>query len=57
MPDTIVQKRELKLVDVTGKTAAEIEDFYNVNAGPLGWRIIQIIQIGSNWYIAADREI
>lgn len=50
-------KRELKLVDVTGKTASEVEDFYNVNAGPVGWRVIQIIEIGSSRFIVADREV
>ena len=56
-PAGALVKREIKLVDVTGKTASEIEDFYNTNAGPFGWRIIQIYDKGSSTFIVAERIV
>jgi len=51
-------KRKVKLVDVTGKNAAQIETFYNSDTGPgsQGWRIIQFLEIGSNRFIVAEKE-
>jgi hypothetical protein len=50
-------RRKIALVDVTGKTATEIEDAYNDNFGLKGWRIIQVIDIGSSRFIIAEKEL
>lgn len=50
-------QRKIKLVDVTGKTASQIETFYNNGPGKEGWRIIQVLEIGSSRFIIAEREI
>ena len=49
-------KRRIKLVDVTGKTATEIEDTYNSNFGQVGWRVIQAIVLGAKTFIIAEKE-
>ena len=53
----ITNKRQIKIVDITGLTAAQIETAYNNNYGNIGWRIIQAIVIGAKTYIIAEREI
>jgi len=50
-------KRKIALVDVTSKTPTEIEDAYNNNFGLKGWRIIQVINIGSSRFIIAEKEL
>jgi hypothetical protein len=50
-------KRHIKTVDITGKTAAQIETEFNTNWGPKGWRIIQILVIGTKTYLLAEKEI
>lgn len=49
-------KRTIKIVDVTGKNATQIENAFNNNWGNIGWRIIQILEIGSGRYILAEKE-
>lgn len=56
-PSGSTAKRNIALVDVTGKTATEIEDLYNNNFGLKGWRIIQVLDIGSNRFIVAEKEV
>lgn len=56
-PSGSTAKRNIALVDVTGKTATEIEDAYNTNFGLKGWRIIQVIDIGSSRFIVAEKEL
>lgn len=50
-------KRKIDLVNVTGKTAAQIITFYNDGPGKEGWRIIQVLDIGSSRFIVAEKEI
>jgi len=50
-------KRKIQLVNVTGKTPQQIETFYNDGPGIEGWRIIQIIEVGSARYIVAEKEL
>ena len=56
-PEGSSVKREIEIFDVTGKTATQIKDSYNNNFGLKGWRIIQIIDIGANRFIVAEREV
>ena len=51
------RKREIKIVDLSGKTANQIETAFNDNYGPLGWRIIQVVVLGSAPYLIAEREL
>ena len=46
-------EKEIKLLDVTGKSATQIENAYN--SSNAGWDIKQIIQIGSKVFILAER--
>lgn len=50
-------KRKIALVDVTGSTPTQIENAYNTNYGQKGWRIIQVIQIGSSRFIVAEKIV
>ncbi len=49
-------KRKIKVVDVSGLSAAQIESAYNTNYGQKGWRIIQIVVLGGNPYVIAEKE-
>ena len=49
-------KRKIKIVNITGNTPAQIETAFNNNWGNLGWRIVQIVVIGANTYIVAEKE-
>ena len=48
--------RKIKLIDTTGYTPAQLEDAYNNNYGAKGWRIIQIVALGSKSYVLAEKE-
>jgi hypothetical protein len=50
-------KRQIKVVDITGNTATQIETAFNTNYGNLGWRIIQVVVIGAKTYLLAEKEI
>jgi len=50
-------KREIKIVDLTGLTPTQIETNFNNNFGQLGWRIIQIVALGNENYLIAEREV
>ena len=50
-------QRKIKLIDTTGYTIQQFEDAYNNNYGAKGWRIIQIITLGSKNYILAEKEV
>lgn len=56
-PEGSKTKREIKIVDLTGLTINQIENNYNNNYGLLGWRIVQIIELGGTRYLLAEREI
>ena len=49
--------RKIKFIDTTGYTIAQLEDAYNTNYGAKGWRIIQVVAIGENNYVVAEREV
>ena len=50
-------KRQIKIADITGLTATQIETYFNNNYGDLGWRIIQVVTIGAKTYLLAEKEI
>lgn len=49
--------RKIQVVDITGLTAAQIENAYNTNYGLKGWRVIQAIVIGNKTYLLAEKEL
>ena len=49
-------KRKIALVNVTGKTPSQIETHYNSSYGVVGWRIHQVIVIGSSTFLLAEKE-
>jgi hypothetical protein len=49
--------RKIKFVDVSGYTPTQIENAYNDNYGTKGWRIIQVLEVGSSRYIVAEKEV
>lgn len=49
-------KRKIAIVNITGNTPTQIENTFNNNYGNLGWRITQIVVIGANTYLLAERE-
>lgn len=49
-------KRIIKVVNITGQTATQIENTFNNNWGNLGWRIVQVIVIGANTYLLAEKQ-
>jgi len=55
-PQGSTVKRKIKIQDVTVYNPSEIETYFNDNIGVNGWRIIQILIIGSNKYIIAEKE-
>ena len=50
-------KREIEIVDLTGLTIAQIKSSFNTNYGLKGWRIIQVVALGSKNYLIAEKEI
>lgn len=48
--------RKIKMIDTTGYTISQLETAYNTNYGAQGWRIIQIVTVGSKTYILAEKE-
>lgn len=50
-------KREIEIYDVTAYNTTQVKNYFNNNLGPVGWRIIQFIQIGSSRYILCEREV
>lgn len=53
----IPYKCKIKVVDITGNTAAQIEAAFNNNWGNKGWRIKQVVVIGTKQYLVAEKEI
>jgi len=54
-PESASVKRKIKLADVTGLTPTQIENAYNTNYGEKGWRIVQVIVLGANTFILAEK--
>lgn len=52
---SIVQ-RKIAIVDVTGYTPAQLENAFNNNYGPKGWRIVQVVIITAKTYMIAEKE-
>lgn len=50
-------KRQIKIVNITGNTVTQMENAFNNNYGNKGWRIVQVIVIGANTYLIAEKEI
>ena len=50
-------KRRIKIIDTTGYTIQQLEDVYNTNYAEKGWRIIQIVALGNENYLIAEREV
>jgi len=50
-------RRKIKFVDVTGKTPAQLESYYNTNYGDKGWRIIQMLPYSSKLWVIAEKEV
>ena len=55
-PQSSNVKRKIALVNVTGLTASQVENAFNTNFGSNGWRIIQIVTIGANLFVVAEKE-
>ena len=56
-PAGSVVKRKIHFQDVTAYTPAQIQTYFNDNLGDKGWRVIQIVVIGSNKYLLAEKEV
>lgn len=56
-PEGSSVQRKIHIEDVTGDSISTIESNYNNNYGKKGWRIIQIIELGSKTYIVSEKEI
>ena len=50
-------KREIEIVDLTGKNADQIKTAFNTNFGLKGWKIVQVIVLGETPYLIAEREV
>lgn len=49
-------RRKIKIIDTTGYTPSQLETAYNTNYGAKGWRIIQVVTIGTKLYVIAEKE-
>jgi len=49
-------RRQIEVVDLTGKSVEQIKSAFNDNYGLKGWRIVQIIVLGGAPYLIAERE-
>jgi len=56
-PTGAVVQRNIAFVNVTGYTPTQIENVYNTNYGNKGWRIIQVLEVGTNRYVIAEKEL
>jgi len=50
-------QREVKIVDITGFTANQIQTAYNTGYGKKGWRIVQIVSLSNKVYLIAEKEL
>lgn len=48
--------RKIQLVDVTAYNPAQIVTYFNDNYGNKGWEVKQVVVIGSNKYLLAEKE-
>jgi len=50
-------ERKIHIEDVSAYTIPQVQNYFNDNLGSKGWRIVQIIQLGTKTYIIAEREL
>ena len=50
-------RRQIKVVNITGMTPAQIETAFNDTWGAKGWRIVQVFPVGANLYLLAERSL
>ena len=48
--------RKIKFVDVTPYNPTQIETYFNDNYGNKGWEIKQVVVIGANKYLLAEKQ-
>jgi hypothetical protein len=56
-PAGSVVKRQIKILNITGNTTTQMENAFNNTYGNKGWRIVQVVVVGANTYMIAEREI
>lgn len=49
-------KRRIKIIDLTGLTISQIENSFNTNYGVKGWRIVQVVKVGTKDYLIGEKE-
>ena len=49
-------KRKIKIIDLTGLTISQIENSFNTNYGVKGWRIVQVVKVGTKDYLIGEKE-
>ena len=54
-PQGSTVKRKIHLENVTGLNPSQIENQYNNGPGLNGWRIIQIIEVGTRRFIVEEK--
>lgn len=50
-------KRQIKILNITGNTTTQMENAFNNTYGVKGWRVVQVVVVGANTYMIAEREI
>ncbi len=48
--------RKIALIDVTAYTPTQIVTYFNDNYGNKGWEIKQVVVLGSNKYLLAEKQ-
>ena len=56
-PQASTVKRKIVLIDWTAYTPEQLENVYNTTYGAKGWRVIQVLVVGSSKYLVAEREV
>ena len=55
-PQASTVKRKIVLIDWTAYTPEQLENVYNTTYGAKGWRVIQVLVVGSSKYLV-EREV
>ena len=50
-------QRKIKILNITGNTTTQMENAFNNTYGNRGWRIVQVVVVGANTYMIAEKEI
>ena len=48
--------RKIALIDVTAYNPAQMVTYFNDNYGNKGWEVKQVVVIGSNKYLLAEKQ-